>query len=83
MVRVKACRGINGGCKGNHKCDEALRSLVPKIMDVNCVKWKDQPPSNIEKLRTAIDIEFEYLGNNLPEKGFKNAVMRQMKTKRV
>ena len=83
MVRVQAGRGINGGCEGNIEWDEALRSLVPKIMDVNCVKWKDQPPSSIEKLKTAIDIEFEYLGNNLPEKGFKNAVKRQMKTNRV
>ena len=81
-VRVKAGGGIDGGCEGKNEFDEALRSLVPRILDVSCVKWNDQPPHSVEKLRSAIDNEFEYVGNHLSEKGFKNAVKRQMKTER-
>ena len=38
--------------------------------------------SSIETLRGALDKEFEYVGNPLSDKGFKNAVKRQMKTER-
>ena len=81
-VRVKAGGGIDGGCEGKNEFDEALRSLVPRILDVSCVEWKDQSPCSIEKLRNALDNEFEYVENKLSEKGFKNAVKRQMKTER-
>ena len=81
-VRVKSGGGIDGGCEGKNEFDEALRSLVPRILDVSCVRWNDQPPNSVEKLRSAIDNEFEYVGNHLSEKGFKNAVKRQMKTER-
>ena len=81
-VRVKACGGIDGGCKGKNEFDEALRSLVPRILDVSCVRWEEQFPSNIEKLKNVLDNEFEYLENNLSERGFKNAVRRQMKIDR-
>ena len=37
----------------------------------------------MEKLRVAIDNEFEYLGHSLSDIGFKNAVKRQMKTERA
>ena len=50
-VRVKAGGGIDRGCKGKNEFDEALQSLVPRILDVSCVKWKNQSPGSIEKLR--------------------------------
>ena len=81
-MRVKAGGGIDGGCEGKNEFDEALRSLVPRILDVSCVHWKDQPPNSVGKLRSALDAEFEYVGNHLSDKGFKNAVKRQMKTER-
>src|ERR1700738_278932 len=81
-VRVKANGGIDGGCEGKNEFDEALRSLVPRILDVSCVTWKDQSPCSIEALKSAFDKEFEYVGNNLSSIGFENAVKRQMKTKR-
>ena len=81
-VRVKAGGGIDGGCEGKNEWDEALRTLVPRILDVSCVHWKDQPPHSVGKLRSALDAEFEYVGNPLSEKGFKNAVKRQMKMER-
>ena len=81
-LRVKAGGGIDGGCEGKNTFDEALRSLVPRILDVSISKWKMQDPSSIEKLRATIDNEFEYLEHNLSHLGFKNAVKRQMKTER-
>jgi hypothetical protein len=81
-VKVKAGGGIDGGCEGKNEFDEALRTLVPRILDVSIVRWKDQLPQSVEKLRSALDAEFEYVGTNLSEKGFKNAVKRQMKTER-
>ena len=81
-VRVKAGGGIDGGCEGKNEWDEALRSLVPRILDVSCVTWNDQHPNSIGMLRSALDSQFEYVGNQLSDKGFKNAVKRQMKTER-
>jgi hypothetical protein len=81
-VRVKAGGGIDEGCESKNEFDEALRSLVLRILDVSCVRWEEQSPSSIEKLKNALDNEFEYLENNLSERGFKNAVKRQMKTDR-
>ena len=81
-VSVKPGGGIDGGCDGKNEFDEALRSLVPRILDVSCVRWEDQSPSSVEKLRIALDNQFEYLGNPLSDRGFKNAVKRQMKTER-
>jgi hypothetical protein len=80
--KKKISVACDGGCEGKNEFDEALRSLVPRILDVSILKWKDQSPSSVDKLRSAIDNEFEYLGTNLSEKGFKNAVKRQMKTER-
>ena len=37
-VRVKASGGIDGGCEGKNEFDEALRSLVSRILDVSCVR---------------------------------------------
>ena len=81
-VSVKAREGIDGACKDKNKFDEASRNLVIQIMDVRCVTWKDQFPNNVEKLRSVICSEFEYVGMNLSNKGFKNVVKKQMKTKR-
>jgi hypothetical protein len=82
-LRVRAGGGIDGGCEGKNAFDEALRSLVPRILDVSVLKWKLQHPGSVEKLRSAIDNEFEYLGHSLSDLGFKNAVKRQMKTERA
>ena len=81
-VRLKACGGIDGGYKGSNEFDEALRRLVPRFLDVSCVKWKNQPPNIVDELGSAIDNEFEYVWSHLLEKGFKNTVKRQMKTER-
>ena len=80
---MKASGGIDGGCEGKNAFDEALRSFVPRILDVSVLKWKLLHSSSVEKMRSAIDNEFDYLGHNLSDLGFKNAVKRQMKTERA
>ena len=82
-LRVKAGGGIDGGCEGKNAFDEALRNLVPRILDVSILSWRLQHPSSVEKLRAALDSQFEYLDHNLSDVGFKNAVKRQMKTERA
>lgn len=82
-LRVKAGGAIDGGCEGKNAFDEMLRSLVPRILDVSVLKWKEQHPSSVEKLRSAIDNQFEYVGHKLSDGGFKDAVKRQMKTERA
>ena len=67
-MRVKASGGIDGGCEDNNEFDEALRSLVTRILDVSCMRWEDQSLSSIEKLRSALDNDFEYLESNLSER---------------
>ena len=71
ILRVKAGGGIDGGCEGKNAFDEALRSLVPRILDVSILKWKMQNPTCVEKLRAALDSEFEYLDHPLSNLGFK------------
>ena len=81
-LRVKASGGIDGGFEGKNAFDEALRSLVPRILDVSCLTWKMQNPGSVEKLRAALDNEFEYLDHPLSNVGFQNVVKRQMETER-
>ena len=38
-LMVKQGGGIDGGCEGKNAFDEALRSLVPRILDVSCMTW--------------------------------------------
>jgi hypothetical protein len=44
-LRVKVGGGIDGGCEGKNAFDEALCSLVPRILDVSILKWKLQNPT--------------------------------------
>ena len=43
-VRVKAGEGIDGGSEGRNAFDKMLRSVVPRILDVSCISWKNQFP---------------------------------------
>ena len=70
-LRVKPSGGIDGGCEGKNAFDEALRSMVPRILDVSFLTWKMQNPAAVEKLRAALDNEFEYLDHPYPMWDFK------------
>ena len=77
---MKTSGGIDGGCEGKNAFDEALRIMVPRILDGSCLMWKMHNPASVEKLRAALDNEIEYLDHPLSNVGFRNAVKRQMKT---
>jgi oligoribonuclease NrnB/cAMP/cGMP phosphodiesterase (DHH superfamily) len=60
-----------------------MRTLIPHILDINVVSWVDHHLDSIEKLKLALDKEFEYVDNKLSTVGFRNVVKRWLKTKRT
>jgi hypothetical protein len=42
-----------------------VKTLIPQIHDINVVEWEGQNLESIEKLRVALDKEFEYEDNEL------------------
>ena len=81
-VTVKAGGDIDGTCEGKNAWDDAIRSLVPRILDISIVQWEGQKPEAVQKLRDRMDSEFEYLGNPLSMQGFRNSVKRFLKSER-
>ena len=57
-------------CEGKNAWDEALRELVPKCLDMSIVSWSKHEDHMLQRLRAALDNEFEYLGNPLSIHGF-------------
>jgi hypothetical protein len=49
---------------------------------MSVIEWEGQRPESLEKLREALDLEFEYLGCPLNIWGFRDAVKRFMKIER-
>jgi hypothetical protein len=62
--------------------DSAVKTFVPKILDMSIVDWDSYKPKSFKKLRDALDSEFEYLGNPLSMVGFRNAIKRFLETER-
>jgi hypothetical protein len=70
-------------CLGKTAWDDAIRGLVPCILDLSVVEWEGQKPEAVQKLRDKLDAEFEYTGNPLSMQGFRNAVKRYLKSERL
>ncbi len=49
-------------------------------MDVNIIEWEHHEPMSFEKLRVALDRQFEYVDNEFFVVGFRNMVKRWLKT---
>ena len=81
QVRVKAGGEIAGG-HGKNAWDAAVRTFVPRILDMSVLSWEGQSTSALNLLRERLDRDFEYVGYSLSENGFRNAVKRFMKTER-
>jgi hypothetical protein len=81
-LRVKEGRDIDGGCIGKNAWNDAARSLVPRILDLSVIEWEGQKTAAVEKLRDALDANFEYVPVILSQCGFQNAIKRFMKTER-
>jgi hypothetical protein len=77
---VKDGGDIDGGCTGKNAWDNAVRSLVPRILDISIVEGEAQKSAAVEKLRNALDADFEYVPQTLSQRVFWNAIKRFMKT---
>jgi hypothetical protein len=82
QVRVKAGGEISGGCKDKNAWDAAVRTALPRILDMSILLWEGQSTEALNELQDRLDHDFEYVGYNLSENGFSNAVKRFMKTER-
>jgi hypothetical protein len=82
-LRVKAGGEIAGGYPGKNAWDAAVRTSVPRTLDMSVLSWKEQSPDAIAELREHLDRDFEYVGYHLTEFGFRNAVKRFMKSERA
>jgi hypothetical protein len=80
MLRVKAGGEIAGGCPSKNAWDAAVKTSVPRTLDMSVLSWKEQSPDAIAELREHLDRDFEYVGYHLTEFGFRNAVKRFMKS---
>jgi hypothetical protein len=65
QIRVHAGGEIDGACPGKNGWDDAIRGLVPWILDLSIVDWEAQKPEAVQKLHDHLDVEFEYVGNPL------------------
>ena len=45
--------------------DDAVRGLVPYILDFSVVEWERQKPKVVQKLRDILNVEFKYIGTLL------------------
>jgi hypothetical protein len=72
---------VDRWCVGKNAWDEAVRTLIPKILDISVLHWEGHEPSSLDKLRVTLNTEFEHVDNELSIVGFKNVVKRWLKTK--
>ena len=82
FVHVQEGGFIDASSKGKNAWDMALRDFVPKIVDVNAVEWSQHKPQTFQRLRDALDKEFEYVGNPLSLAGFRSVVTKFLKSER-
>ena len=57
-----------------------MRTSIPWSLDMSVLSWKEQSPNAIVELREYLDCDFEYVGYDLTEFGFRNVVKRFMKS---
>ena len=81
-ISVQADGEIDGGCAGKNAWDRSVRVYVPKILDMSVIDWEKQRPEAVDKLRDALDKDFEYLNYDLSMIGFRNAIKKYLKTER-
>jgi hypothetical protein len=79
-LRMKEGGDIDGGCPAKNAWDDAVRSLVPRILDMSIIEWEAQWTVAVEKLRDVLDADFEYMPMILSLRDFRNAIKCFMKT---
>jgi hypothetical protein len=64
-IKIKFERDINGGCDRNNFWDEVVKTLIMQILDINVVEWEGHKPESLKKLKASLNLEFEYVHNEL------------------
>jgi hypothetical protein len=82
QIRVKPTGEIDGACPKKNGWDDAVRSLVPRLLDISTVDWEGQKLEAVQELRNRLDSEFKYIWKPLSMQGFQNSVKRYLKLKR-
>jgi benzoyl-CoA reductase/2-hydroxyglutaryl-CoA dehydratase subunit BcrC/BadD/HgdB len=79
---MKPTGDIDGACEGKNTWDDAVRTFVPRIMDISAIEWEHHKPKSVQKLREALESEFEFVGGELTRQDFRNAIKRYLKGER-
>jgi hypothetical protein len=79
---VKDGRDIDEGCTSKNAWNDAVRSLVPRILDISVIEWEAQKSAEVEKLCNALDADFEYVPQTFNQCGFQNPIKHFMKIER-
>jgi hypothetical protein len=82
FVEVNPNGFVTGGCKNKTRFEYSIRRLCAKYMDVSIVLIRNQNPQNLADLKLDLDVEFEYVGNELSIPGLKEAMWVAFKYKR-
>jgi hypothetical protein len=82
QVRVIAGGDIDTSSEGKNAWDSAVRTFVPRLLDISVVNWEGHTAESLKKLRDALDSEFEYVDHPLSMLGFRNAIKRYLKAER-
>ena len=51
QVQVKTRGEIDGGCDGKNTWDSAVRSAVPRTLDMSILSWEGQSTDAIDELQ--------------------------------
>lgn len=73
---------IDQSCEGKPAWDEAVCTVVPTILDMSVVEWGKQKSKAVQKLKEALDEEFEYVGHPLSMLGLRTSITRFLKAER-
>ena len=79
---MKLGKYVDQGSAGKNAWNDAIRSLVPWLLDMSVIEWEGHRFESLEKLMEALDLEFEYIGCLLSMLGFWDAVKRFIKKER-
>ena len=81
-LRILEGGRIDAASSGKNAWDDAVRTLVPRLLDLSVIGWEGQNPNATKKLRDALDEEFEYVGFGMSGGCFKRAIKRFLRTER-
>lgn len=73
---------VDASSSGKTAWDRSMRAFAPVILDMSVIDWDKHKPQTLKKLKESMDLEFEYVGGSLSNKGFRNAVQRFLRGER-